>query len=316
MGQAGNVIKLVYTDEFINTLCASSGDGNSDYTRHFDHNEDYFLRLNRPYVVHPFPVHHDLDKTKPSKQYLAALRKTISSLTELIPDVFRNLTYFFDPAAIHFPQFYHLYRIGAGSYLYIMRLNLLCRPGIHQIVEGGSNDVTPAYRTNRLSLETDCIPLDDIETLGNKVKQFKIKQLISSTWIGETGRGYLLQGIWMDQDLSKFLSKLFMPNGKNLYPYYPFTCKYRSICYTPDRPTEEGRRKGLSLLHRAVNLLEPKMTEVQKLLKKKKFSEELPLFLQLRKEIPNGWKNLFSNIKVKSYLNEQEMKEYMLDAAE
>jgi hypothetical protein len=137
--------------------------------------------------------------------------------------------------------------------------------------------------------------------------------MISSTWIGETGRGYRVQGIWMDQDLTKFLSKLFIPPDIRIHPYYPFSCKYRSICYFPFIPAEEGRRKGLPLLHRAISLLTPHIEEIEKVLKKNTFSEDLPLFRKIREEIPRDWKEMFAPLKMRAYLNEQEMKEYMFE---
>ncbi len=313
MTQEENTIRVYSSDDEINALCSRTGSGKADYTRHFDQNQEYFLRLSSPVTVSSFPVHHNVSRGKPEKRYRTAVRDTIASITSLIPEVFSGLTYAFDPLNILSPKFFHVYRIGSKNYLYVLRLNLLFRPLIHQIVRDGTNDITPAYRTNRVFLETDCIPLEDIETVNCKISRFRLDQMISSTWIGETGRGYRVQGIWMDQDLTKFLSRLFMPSDLRIHPYYPFSCKYRSICYFPFIPAEEGRRKGLPLLHRGIAVLAPYIEEIEKVLKRNKFSEDLPLFKKIRKEIPEAWKALFAGLKIRAYLNEQEMKEYMFE---
>ncbi len=46
----------------------------------------------------------------------------------------------------------------------------------------------------------------------------------------------------MDADLTKFFSKLFLPAGKKTYPYYPYLCKYKTVCQSPDRPRSRGPR--------------------------------------------------------------------------
>ncbi len=82
-----------------------------------------------------------------------------------------------------------------------------------------------------------------------------VEQMISDTWIGETGRGYFIQGIWMDADLNKFFTKLVIPQGKRIYPYYPFTSKYRTICHNPIGISSAQRREAIPRLHRFIDFL-------------------------------------------------------------
>jgi hypothetical protein len=137
--------------------------------------------------------------------------------------------------------------------------------------------------------------------------------MISQTWIGETGRGYLVRGVWMDNDLTKFFSKLFFPAGKRLYPYYPFFCKYKTVCQMVPDLGAEGKKRALPLLHRAIQYLQPEMERIQKSLRGQGFSDALPEFRELKEKIPPYWQDAWSNLTVTPYLNRNEMKEFKLD---
>jgi hypothetical protein len=88
-----------------------------------------------------------------------ALRDWMEGFLPVAPDIFSDLTYFFDPGEILKPCFYRLYRIGESYYLYLLRIDLTFRPLEAELLERGTNDVTSAYRTNRLYIESDFIPL-------------------------------------------------------------------------------------------------------------------------------------------------------------
>jgi hypothetical protein len=43
------------------------------------------------------------------------------------------------------------------------------------------------------------------------------------------------------------------------------------------------------------------------------FSESMPLFIDLRNRVPASWKETLKGTSMRSYLNEQDMKEYALE---
>ncbi|MBN2051282.1 MAG: hypothetical protein JW760_12595 [Spirochaetales bacterium] len=313
MEKISNEIRLYYSDNGINTTLASGTKEISGYTRHFNQNEEFFINIPQEIRVPHFPIHHDVRVSKPSDFYLQNLRKLVEELTLHIPEVFENLIYFFDPAEILRPCFFQLYRVGEQQYVYLLRLDLLYRTHEHTIVEPGDNDRTPSYVTNNVFLEADMIPLAGTQASNGKMQSFQIKQTISQTWIGQTGRGYFVQGIWMDNELTKFFSKLFSPDGKSLYPYYPFTCKYRTICHSVLDLSFEGRKKHLPYLHRAMSYLIPRLPSVEKALKNKEFTPDLPAFLEMKNQVPDFWNRVWDSFQVSRYLNNSDMREYRID---
>jgi hypothetical protein len=159
-------------------------------------------------------------------------------------------------------------------------------------------------------MEADMIPITAVETGEKGSRVLTVHQSISDTWIGETGRGYFVQGIWLDRELSKFFSKLFLPRGKRTYPYYPITCKYRSICLTVIQLDPEGRKRFLPILHQARGFLLNNIAVIENSLRSQEFSESLPAFTKLFDKIPDPLRAGFSGISVNTYLNQQEMREY------
>jgi hypothetical protein len=145
------------------------------------------------------------------------------------------------------------------------------------------------------------------------VHAFVVKQLISNTWIGETGRGYLQHGIWMDDDLTKFFTKLVQPEGLRIYPYYPLFCKYKTICAQPASPDPALRKKILPLLHRVIAFIEPEINIIQSSLKGSPFSDSNKVYNAMRKRVPASWSSVLSGLSVKSYLNSHDVKEYNLE---
>jgi hypothetical protein len=313
MEQILNEIKVSFTDSDINEFLSNLGESGCSYTRHYNHSEDFFLKINESYTVPKFPIHHDVRVSRPTDQYLESLNSFVRGLAPLFPDVFNGNTYLFDPAETLRPCFFQLFKIGEKRYLYLIRLDLLFRPQDHEIVERGSNDVTSAYNTDRLYLECDLIPLDSVTVNEGKISAFKISQSVDQTWIGETGRGYFVQGIWLDRELTKFFSKLFLPQGKRSYPYYPFTCKYRAICHTVVDFPKDKRNARLPVLHKATEFLNPHMEEIQEALRANEFSENLESFRNLKKQVPPFWQNIWNGLKLEPYLNEQDNKEFRLE---
>jgi hypothetical protein len=305
-------IELGASDKTINDLLRNAEPRPAQYTRHYSQGEDFFLHLDREIHVPHFPIHHDVRQSSPTSEYIEPLRRLLSELVPALPDVFADLTYFFDPGEILRPAFFKLYRIEDVTYLYLLRLDLHFNPNLFTVVDNGSNDVGPEFTTSRIFMDADVIPLEQVLYRDNKISGFEVEQLVSQTWIGETGRGYFVQGIWLDRELTKFFSKLFLPKGR-FYPYYPFTCKYRSVCHTVIDLNADGRKNLIPMLHRIRAFLIPHMEKIQEALRRTSFSEELPEFQTLREQVPARWLEKFNTLRVRAYLNELDMKEFILE---
>lgn len=310
MEQVLGEIAVPFSDGEINRRLKESAGAAVSVSRHYTQGEDFFIKFDGSYDVPSFPIHHDVRIRKPPEAYLERMRPLLASIHETVPQLLAGMTYFFDPAEVLRPAFYQLYRLEGVAYLYLLRVDLLFRPQVHQLLEKGSNDVTPRYQSNRITFEADFIPLKEVVTRNEAVHAFRVDQYISDTWIGETGRGYFVQGIWLDTELTKFFTKLFAPEGKRLYPYYPINCKYRSICHAVVDVDPERRKARLPELHRIRRYLAPHMDEIQEALREDSFSTELETFRSLKEGLPDSLRDLWKDVLVKAYLNEEEMKEY------
>lgn len=313
MAKLQDEIQVNFTDGEINKLLSGRATGPSTVSRHFTQNEEFFLKLSEDFFVPSFPIHHDVNVPVPTSRYLETLKIFLSGVVPLVPQVFNGLTYFFDPADILRPGFFQLYRLGDMHYLYLLKIDLSFKTHDNTLIQQGTNDSTSEYRSRKLFLEGSIIPLDEIQKLESKVSNFKIKQTIDQVWIGETGRGYLVQGIWIDHELTKFFTKLFLPPRKRLYPFYPFQCKYKTICQEIIDLDLEGRKKNAPHLHRALTFITPLMKVIQQSLRSSDFAEDLPAFTAIKKRVPAIWDTIWENLTVKPYLNEQDMKEYLIE---
>ena len=308
-------IRLRSTDQDINQLIRSLPQREGVYTAHYDQNEDFFIQLKNEITVPHFPIHHDVRLSQPSRAYRESLSRLLREVTGAVPQVFRRLSYSFDPGDILRPSFFQVFKIGGTHYLYILKIDLKFRTHDAEIEETGTNDVTAAYRTDKIFLDAILVPLDEIRNNnGEGAVTFVVKQTISSTWIGETGRGYLVQGIWMDHELTKFFSKLFVPKNVRFYPYYPFVCRYRTICHTVVHLSPEGRKQHLPNLHRALQFVVPEMQNIENALRNTEFSEDLEIFQTIKKRIPEYWREVFRELKITVYLNDRDMKEFLVEA--
>jgi hypothetical protein len=317
MDELLNEIRVVYPDAEINSILAEIPESTRGVPSSvkYNHNEELFLEIGSEVTMPRFPIHHDARQDIPSAPYAYALRDFVRQLADLLPDVFRGLTYYFDPSEPLKPRFYRLYKVDNSVYLFLLRIDLVFRHFQGEVVEPGTNDVTPAYKTRRLFIESEFIPLEAVMWELGKARAFKVHQLVSNTWIGETGRGYLQHGIWMDNDLSKFFTKLVLADGQRVYPFYPLFCKYKTVCAGAVPPGQEKRKRMLPLLHKAIGFLAPEMGKIQQSLKQESgsFSEAIPEFRELRARVPDAWKDILRGISVKSYLDEREMKEYAFE---
>ncbi len=310
----GSLIRIASMDSGIQALLEGVHTVEcGNYSRHFTQNEDFFIELDRPYQVERMPIHHDVRESRMGVVYRDALFKTLSNLVPLVPGLFLELRYFFDPSQILFPCFFRLYSVHGRFYLFLLRLDLVCRPLESEILVPGSNDMTASYRTRRLYLSADIIPLDSIIKDGERTRGFRPLELVADTWIGETGKGYLLRGIWMDSELSKFFTKLFTPAGKRLYPWYPFSCKYRSMCLSIVDISPESRRNLVPYLHHALDMIRPNMDEISEVLKMEAFGEELEIFRRLKQEVPKELYRPWTEILISPYLNANDQKEFRVE---
>ncbi len=308
-----NEIKCGYTNHELNNLLSDLSAQPGTVSRHYNQVEEFFIKLNGGFSVPHLPIHHDFRQTKPSDDYLNSLIQVMKQLILLIPQVFSGLTYLFDTAEILRPCFFKLYRLEDRQYLYLVRVDLLFRPQAHTLNKSGSNDVTASYSSDILFLEGNFIPLQDVRVEDGKVREFLVEQTISNTWVGEVGRGYLVQGIWIDHELTKFFSKLFLPLGKRTYPFYPYICKYKTICQSVVQFSSDAHQKILPILHRAMKFLQPAMPEIEASMKDTSFTDDNATFKKLKEKVPDSWCEIWDSLKVEIYLNDRDMREFRLD---
>ncbi len=314
MDQLQNEIRVSFLDPEINAILdglpANGEDG--EYGVLFNQSGELHLVLSEDLVFPRFPIHHDVHNPEPSASYNRELRGFVTDLVKLLPASFRGLSYYFDPAEILKPCFYRLYKVEESIYLFHLRVNLAQHPFEGEILEAGSNDITAAYRSRKIWVESELVPLDAVMWELGRVRAFRIHQMISNTWIGETRRGHYIQGIWMDDGLSRFFTRLFLPEGAKIYPWFPLFCKYKTVCASSPTPDPQARRRMLPLLHRAISFLGPEMEKIQRALKDGEFSDKMPEFLEMRGRTPSAWREVFSGFSSRPYLNGRDQKEYAL----
>ena len=307
-----NNIVVSYTDNEIDNILTKEYP-EVPFSCHYNHNEESFVNLKTYFTVPHFPIHHDSDIKIPEQDYLSALKQLLKQIIPYTGSIFNNLKYFFNQSDIFHPYFYQIYKYKEQLYLYLLRIDLIFKPGDGNILKTGSNDISNSYTSDNLYLESDLIPITAYNFRDGNISDFSIEQNISDTWIGETGRGYMLEGIWMDRELTKYLSKLFLPKNKKTYPYYPFTCKYRTFCHTPANLSTAGIKKHLLYLHSAKNFILPILNEIQEELRENSFSEELPFYRETKKRVPVFWNKIWSDLNISTYLNKKDMKEFLVE---
>jgi hypothetical protein len=313
--QISNEIAIGHPDRTIDSIVGAAARGERPFTRHFNQGEDFFLRLSGEYTVPRMPIHHDVRQPRPGAAHLDALSRAMSGIAALAPQVFAGLAYFFDPAEVLRPCFFKLYRIEERAYIYLLRVELAMRDPLAAVIERGTNDMTATYRTRKLFLEDTVIPLAEVlRAEDGTVRAVRVQQTISQTWIGEFGRGYFQQGIWMDLDLTRFFTRLFLPAGTQSYPYFPFLCKYKTLCQSLVDLTPDGRAAALPCLHRALGFAVPSMEGILAQMRHGGFSEEMEIFRQLKARVPEAWYQPWRGLRVESYLDEADMKEFRVDA--
>jgi len=296
------------TPDFDKIFSAPSSETKLDL--HFSQNEDFFIHLPKEIDIPSFPVHHDVRIKTMLDSEKKPLQEALEQLSPFFSSYLQGSRFFFDPTENQKPSFVQLMKIEEQIYACIIRFDLAFRASHGTITQKGSNDFTHYYKTQNIFIESDIVPLKGLKSLNQSSLELSLIQNISDTWIGETGRGYFVQGIWLDREISKFFSKLFTPKGLSLYPYYPLNCKFRSICMENLNMTASGRKKAVQFLHAARKYLEPRIESIELALRSNDFSEDLELFKSLKEELADSLDQYFKSYKIHRYLNQDEMKEY------
>lgn len=316
MEQLLNEIRVSWLDREMNRLLASipeKADSLPPRTG-YNQNEDFFFFLPENVTIPRLPIHHDINVAQPEDAYIVPLRELVKRLVALLPGVFQGLTYFFDPTEISKVSFFRLYKIEETIYLYFFRIDLSFHPFDSEIIEAGRNDVTAMYSTRRLFAESVLMPLDSVDWDSGKVRAFRVRQLVSNTYMGEEHRGIFgRRGLWKDAALTKFFSRLVLPEGARTYPFFPLSCKFRTVCAEVPVLSQEFRRNSLPVLHRAIAFLSPEMNKIEGSLKSGEFSDKMPLFAEMRSRVPGPWIDIFRGFGTKAYLNDSDMKEFALE---
>ncbi|MDC7227260.1 MAG: hypothetical protein PQJ61_10915 [Spirochaetales bacterium] len=307
-----DTIVFNYSDPDISDILSGVDSNTPDYPLFFNQNEDSFIKVSQAFHVPSFSIHHDVSQATPSVEYLQALRAVIKVLTESFPGVFAGTRYFFDPAEVLRPCFIQIFKVEDSHYLYLLRPDLNIRLGDSEVITPATNDRTAEYTTEKMFFESTLLPINtpEINPDGGNIP---INRLFRSTWIGETGTGYHLNGQWIDHEITKFISAAFLPENAKTYPYYPFRCDFNSLALFPASITAAGRKSFLGYLHKSLEMISADIPEIEESLKSEKFSRDLPLYLKIRERIPEEWTKIWSSLKISPYLNENDMREYSLE---
>jgi hypothetical protein len=319
--QIAREIRIGWADPVLNGLLASLDAASRPCTRHFNQFGDPFLLLGQPYTVPSLPIHHDVRQAEPSAHYLAAVREAVGGIAALLPQAFGGMTPFFDRTDILRPGFYRLHVEDGGAYLFLLRLDLAMKPGEGTVLGRGTADAKPRWSSRKLYVESTLVPLAAVPAAAadGDGRGFVVGQTISDTYLGETtatGRvpaGYERQGIWMDPRLTRFFSWLLLPDGPALYPFLPFPCRFGTVCATSLELSAGGSAAMIPPLRRALDFLVPSMPRIEEALRGTEFSLKLPVFQELKREVPDGWYAPWRGLRVEAYLNENDRKEYRLD---
>lgn len=298
---------LYHTDPEINALIRPQAEVPGQFRRHFNASEEFFLRFRTPLVFPSLEIHHDYSNPVPSAAYQQSLKDFLRQILPEAGPLFSETAWYFNPKDIFHPGFYQLYEVQGSKYLFVLKLDLGIRPRGCDILTPGTNDKTAVYRSTDLYLEAEILPL---EAQSENRRDLWIKKVFQETLTGEKGRGYHLQGVWIDHSLTKFLTKVLLPTGKKIYPYYPFQCRHGTLSSSVVDFTPRGRHRSIVLLDKAMKDLLPEATAMQQALAKEDFSEKMPLFQDLHSRLEPSWAPYWKDIRLEARLNEDEQKEF------
>jgi hypothetical protein len=276
--------------------------------RRFTQEEDFFLLLPQPFVVDSFDIHHDVHDKAPPQRYLSMIRSVVRAWGGQLPGVFRGLSWYFDPKDLFHPLFLQVLAAGGKHYLYMLRPDLTFRGRYGQQLERGGNNTTPRFETRALFLESEVVPLETWQSTPDEKRLFLAK-IFDETFQGESGRGYFATGRWIDNEISRLLSRAALPQGKRTFPHFPLRCRHRTLSVRCVLPSAEGRRRSASNLEAAWPLVEPWAERIQLGLKAEPFADDHPLIEALRGDWGDRLSARWGAYQLEPYLN-NEHKEY------
>jgi len=277
--------------------------------RRFTQEEDFFLVLDEPFIVEPFEIHHDVTRSRPPERYLKVIRSLVAAWTDQVPGLFRGLSWYFDPKDLFHPLFVQVLSAREKHFLYLLRPDLTFRGRHGEVLEKGGNDTTPRHSSRHLFLESEVLPLETWETTSDQ-KSLWLRKLFGMTWQGESGRGYFVTARWLDQEITRLLSRSAFPPGVKTFPHFPLRCRYETLSVRCLTPTAEGRKKAAAVMETAWSLVEPWAERIQLGLKDDPFREDHPLVEQLRQDWGNRVSARWGGFRLEPYLNDQDQKEY------
>lgn len=321
MQQLAREIRIGWADPVLTRTLASLEAAPRPFAWRFNQFGEPFLLLDAPYTVPRLPIHHDVRRPAPATAHLAAIREALGGIAALVPQAFDGTTWYFDRSDALRPGFYRVHREGDAAFLFLLRIDLAMRPGEGTALERGSPDAKPRWTSRKLYVEPVLVPLAAVppDADGSGERGFAVTQTISDTYLGETtvtGRvptGYERQGVWMDPRLTRFFSWLLLPDGPGTYPYYPFQCRFSTVCAMPLDFSAARCAASIPPLRNALDFLVPAMPRIEAALRGTEFSTRLPVFQELKRAVPEHWYEPWCGLRVEAYLNENDRKEYRLD---
>lgn len=294
--------------EVAGRLKTLSGDP-SVLDRRFTQEEEFFLHLDQPFVVEPFEIHHDPLDPVPAPRYLSVIRSLVESWSAQVPGVFQGLSWFFTPQDLFHPVFVQVLSARGMRHLSVLRADLTFRGRYAEVLDRGTNDRTPRYSTQSLFVDAEVFPLDEVRTEGPFRKVF-LSKLFSSTWTGETGDGYQRTGQWIDQEVTRLLSRAALAPGTRAFPHYPLRCTRGTLAVRTATPTAEGRRRAAFVLETAWPLVTPWADRILTGLGAEPFHEDHPLVAELRSAWAGRLEGQWPGFRLMASLNSHDQKEY------
>lgn len=308
-------ILLGDADPGINRVLASLPEESDVWDLRFNQDEEMFLVLESDYEVLPFEVHHDVRSIHPSERYRRMITSLVSDLSQRLPGTFRNLSWYFQPHDLFHPVFLQPMASRSGKrYLYQFRLNLTFHGQRSEIVERGTNDLTPHFRTKNLVCDSLVLPLETWASEGAG-RALRLAKLFPNTFVGEQGLGYVRMGQWIDRDLTRILGKAALEPGRRNFPFQPLQCHKGTLAVACTDFSERGRRWGASTLELAWDLVSPWADQLQQDLKVESYREDHPLIDLLRARWQGRLATRWGDFRLEAYLNEFEQKEYQFHGA-
>ncbi len=303
---ADQVIRVGPREPSINALLTGIASDDTRWTRHYNQNEELFLELDGNITVPSLPIHHDVRHPLPAAEYVDSVRKVVAQLCRIAPGMLRELTFTFNPADVLRAHFHRLYTAEQGDcFLYMLNVDLTYRPAEHAAITRGTNDRTAEYCGRRVFVESLLVPVR--AEGGESPSAFRVLHSFSQTWLFERGSGYFKQGVWIDQDLTRFFSRLFLPAGVRAYPFYPFVCRYRTLCEALIDLAPPARRSRLPYLKRALDFIAPIGERIGR-------SEDF--LLELKRLLPREWGSFYRDLGVRAYLNAEGNKEFLVESTD